>query len=44
MESKDELKATDIENCTCYYSDDMMRAWDVDIDTDFGGILLDEAL
>ena len=41
MESKDELKEIDIKNCTCYYFDDIMRAWDIDIDTDFIGILLD---
>ena len=34
MESKDELKETD----------DIMRAWDIDIDTDFSGILLEEKL
>ena len=44
MESKDELKETDIKNHTCYYFDDIMRAWDKDIDTDFNGILLDEKL
>ena len=30
MESKDELKETDIRNCTCYYFDDIMRVWDTD--------------
>ena len=30
MESKDELKETDIKNCTCYYFDDVMRATDID--------------
>ena len=44
MKSKDELKEIDIQNCTCYYSDDIMRAWDIDIYTDFSGILLDEKL
>ena len=44
MESKDELKEIDIKNRTCYYFDDIMRAWDVDIDTDFSGVLLDEKL
>ena len=28
----------------CYFFDDLMRAWDIDIDTDFNGILLDEKL
>ena len=42
MESKDELKEIDIENCTCYYSDDIIRARNRDIySTD---ILLDEKL
>ena len=44
MESKDELKETDIKNCRSYYFDDIMRAWDIDIDTDFSGILLEEKL
>ena len=44
MESKDELKQIDIKNCICYYFDDIMRAWDIDIDTDFSGIFLDEKL
>ena len=44
MKSKDELKEIDIQNCKCYYSDDIMRAWDIDIYTDFSGILLDEKL
>ena len=38
MESKDELKETDIKNRTCYYFDDIIR----DIDIDFNNILLDE--
>ena len=42
MERKGKLKEIDIKNCTCYYFDDIMRAWDIDIYTDFGGILLDE--
>ena len=42
MESKNELKEIDIKNCTCYYFDDIMRAWDRDIDIDFSGILSDE--
>ena len=42
MERKDKLKEIDIKNCTCYYFNDIMRAWDIDIYTDFGGILLDE--
>ena len=28
----------------CYFFDDLMRAWDIDIDIDFNGILLDEKL
>ena len=44
MESKDELKEIDIKNRTCYYFDDIMRAWDRDIDIDFSGILLDKNL
>ena len=40
MESKDELKETDIKNCTCYYFDDVMRATDID----FIDILLYEKL
>ena len=44
MVSKDELKEIDIKNRTCYYFDDIMRAWDIDIDTDFSGILLDKIL
>ena len=28
----------------CYFFDDLMRAWEMDIDTDFNGILLDEKL
>ena len=42
MESKDELKESDIKNRTYYYFDHIMRAWDRDIDFDFGRILLDE--
>ena len=30
MESKNELKETDIKNRTCYYFDNIMRAWDID--------------
>ena len=30
METKDELKEIDIENCTCFYFDDVMRAIDID--------------
>ena len=40
MESKDELKETDIKNRTCYYFDDVMRATDID----FIDILLYEKL
>ena len=36
MESKGELKETDIKNLTCYYFDDR------DIDTDFSNVLLNE--
>ena len=41
MESKDELKEIDIKNCTCYYFDDVMRAWDM---IDFSDISLEEKL
>ena len=44
MESKDKLKRTDIKKYTCYYFNDMMKVWDINIDTDFSGILLDEKL
>ena len=44
MESKNELKEIDIKIRMCYYFDNIMRAWDIDIDTDFIGILLDEKL
>ena len=44
MKSKDELKVIDIKDCTCYYFDDLMRAWDRDTDIDFSGILLEEKL
>ena len=39
MEIKDELEEIDIKNCTCYYFDDVMRAWDTDIDTDFNYLI-----
>ena len=39
MESKNEFKEIDIKNCTFYYFDDIMRACDIDLDTDFSGIL-----
>ena len=42
MESKNEFKKIDIENRMCYYSDDIIRFWDRDID--FSDILLDEKL
>ena len=42
METKDEFKEVDIKVCMYYYFDDIMRAWDIDIDTDFSGILLDQ--
>ena len=38
MESKDELKETDIKNRTCYQFDDIMRVTDID----FSDILLNE--
>ena len=38
MESKEELKETDIKNRTCYYFDDIIR----DIDFDFNNNLLDK--
>ena len=44
MKSKDEFKKTGIKNCTCYYFDHIMRDWDINIDTDFSSILLDEKL
>ena len=44
MENKNELKKIDVKNRMCYYFDDIMRAWNIDIDTDFSGILLDEKL
>ena len=28
----------------CYYFNDIMRAWDIDIDTNFSGFLFDEKL
>ena len=40
MESKDELKETDIKNRTCYYFDDIMKATDIDSEN----ILLDEKI
>ena len=42
MESKDELKEIDIENCTRYFFDHIIRAWDENIDS--SDILLDEKL
>ena len=44
MESKNVLKETEIKNRTIYYFDDIMRAWNIDIETDFSCILLDEKL
>ena len=38
MESKDELKEIDINNCTCYYFSDIMRVKDLD----FSDILLNK--
>ena len=44
MESKDELKESDIKNRTCHYFDGIIRAFDKDADADFSGILLGEKL
>ena len=44
MESKDELKEIDTENRTCYSFDDVMRAWDIDVEIDFSDISLEEKL
>ena len=44
MESKDELKEIDIKTRMYYYFDDIMRAWDIDINTNFSGILLGKKL
>ena len=46
MENKDELKEINIKNLRCYYFDDIMISisWDIDIDTDFSRILLDEKI
>ena len=38
MESNDGLKEINIENCTCYYFDDIIKIEDFDFDN----ILLDE--
>ena len=38
MESKDELKDTDIKNRMCYYFDDIIR----DLDIEFDNVLSDE--
>ena len=38
MKSNNKSKEIDIKNCTCYYFDDIMRAWDINIDTDFSDI------
>ena len=40
MESKDELKETDIKNRACYYYDDIIR----DFDINFDNILLDKKI
>ena len=32
MESNDELKETDMKNCTCYYFDDIMTVGDFNFD------------
>ena len=39
MESNDELKETDVKNCTCYYFHDVIKTEDFDFDKN---ILLDE--
>ena len=44
MESKDELKETNIKNCTYYYFDDIIGVMDGDRNFDFSGILLDQKL
>ena len=44
MESKDELKEIDIKIPMYYYFDDIMRAWDIDINPNFSGILLGKKL
>ena len=38
MESNDELKEIDIENCTCYYFNDIIKFEDFDLNN----ILIDE--
>ena len=38
MESKDELKETDVKNCTSYYFDDIVRGGGIN----FSDILLDK--
>ena len=40
MESKVKLKEINIQNCTCYYFEDIIRFWDKDIE--FSDTLLDE--
>ena len=42
MESKDELKGTDIKNSKCYYFDDIIKVRDRDVD--FIDDLLDKKL
>ena len=42
MESKDELKESDIKNRTCFCFDCIIKFWDRDID--FSNILLEEKL
>ena len=44
LENKDELKEIDIKSRTFCYFEDTMRAWKIDMDTDFSGISLDEIL
>ena len=32
MESKEELKETDVKNCTCYYFNDIMGDLNIDLE------------
>ena len=38
------IKRDDLKNRTCYYFDDVMRAWDIDVKIDFSDISLEEKL
>ena len=44
MERKGELKKIGIENRTCYYFDDIIRAWERDTDIEFSSISSNENL